>query len=206
MLLGPLTVRRAGVRKSGMARPTKGCCGTCGYLSRRVKPEQPGGMRAHAIFAEVEPQQRDLLPSEFNFSPGEANAWKPGEYGCFRHEVDLPKEIREHSVLSPNDATASVIWSDRHCPRWTQYEAGLSPRDHLLETRTRDLEDNRRAFEQRMVDFETRQNKRERHADRRLTVTAITIATILGLLTMTKDAVVYPWLHAAYGWLWRLVH
>jgi hypothetical protein len=87
------------------------------YLSRRVKPEQSGGLRAHSIFAEVEPGERAQPRSEFTFSPGEANARKPGEFGCYRHEIDIPQEIRKHSVVYAGEATASVIWRDRQCPR-----------------------------------------------------------------------------------------
>jgi hypothetical protein len=182
-----------------MERPDKGCCGTCGYLAKRVKVEIQGE-RSHSIFAEVEPPQRDQPQSDFTFVPGEANAWKPGEFGCYRHEVDLPREIRDHSVINPNDATASVIWRDRHCPRWTRYEPGLSPRDHLLETRTRDLEDNRRRFETTLANF-----------GGRLTKAAIWFALIIGLaqiavtlLTMTSESIAYPPLHAAYYWLRHL--
>jgi hypothetical protein len=142
--------------------------------------------------------------------PGEANAWMQGEFGCFAHVADLPKELREARASHPDDATERVIWKDRHCHRWSEYEPGVVPRDQLQEAKQRAFEENRRAFSSKIAAFERRQVTRERHADRRLTKAAIVLASIIGiaqliasLLTMAKDSAAYPWVHAAYCWLSR---
>jgi hypothetical protein len=189
-----------------MERPTEGCCGTCGYLSRRVRPAQYGGPRAHSIFAEVEPHERDQPRADANLVPGDANSWMQGEFGCFAHFVDLPKELSEAETSHPTNATEHVIWKDRHCPRWSKYEPGVVPRDQLQEVKQRAFEEDRRAFDRKLTEFEGRQ-------DRRLTKAAIWLASIIGvaqiiasLLTMAKDSAAYPWFHAGYCWLWRLFH
>jgi hypothetical protein len=197
-----------------MARPTEGCCGTCGYLSRRVKPTAPGAPRAHSIFAEVEPHERDRPNAEANIVPGEANAWMQGEFGCFAHVVNLPLELLEVAKAHPSDATERVVWKDRHCPRWSRYEPGVAPRDQLREAKARAFEEERQAFARKLAEFESRQVKRERRADRRLTVAAIWLASIIGLaqliaslLTMSSDSVAYRWFSVVPHWcLWRLFH
>jgi hypothetical protein len=195
-----------------MERPTEGCCGNCAYLSRRSKPSQPGGPRAHSIFAEVEPHEREQLRPDSQFVPGEANSWQQGEFGCFAHVADLPKELLEAAAVDSNDAAERVIWKDRHCPRWSKYEPGVAPREQLQELKARAFEQDRRTFEQKLSEFEARQVKRERRADRRLTVAAIWLASIIGLaqliaslLTMSSDSVAYRWFNAVPHWcLWRL--
>jgi len=196
-----------------MARPTEGCCGTCGYLSVRSKPTAPGGPRAHSIYAEVEPHQRTHPCSEFNFVPGDANSWQPGEFGCYRHFADLPKELLAAASTHPTNVTEHVIWQDRHCPRWSKYEPGVAPRGQLQEEKARALEEDRRTFERKISEFESRQVARQRHEDRRLTKAAIWLASIIGLaqliaslLTMAKDSAAYPWFHAAYCLLSRQFH
>ncbi len=191
-----------------MARPTEGCCGTCAYLSRRSKPSQPGGPRAHSIFAEVEPHEREQLSPDSQFVPGDANAWQQGEFGCFARVADLPKELLEAAAVDSNDAAERVIWKDRHCPRWSKYEPGVAPREQLQELKVRAFEAERRAFERKLAEFEGRQVKRERRADRRLTVAAIWLGSILSVvqivitpLAAVKDSIAYRGLRAAYLWL-----
>jgi hypothetical protein len=193
-----------------MDRPSEGCCGTCGYLSRRVKPIAPGAPRAHAIFAEVEPHEREHPDAEANMVPGEANAWMQGEFGCFAHVADLPKELRETIASHPSDGTERVIWKDRQCRRWSKYEPGVAPREQLQEMKARAFEQERRDFQQSLVDFETRQNERERGADRRLTKAAIWLASIIGaaqiiasFLTMGRDSIAYRAFSAARCWIWH---
>jgi len=119
-----------------------------------------------------------------------------------RHAANLPAEIVEVAAddASMGDTAArKVIWKERNCARWCAYEQGLSPLDHLSELKSRALEDDRRAFQLQLNEFETHQAERERHADRRLTKASIWFASIIGvvqlvaaLLTMTKDSVGYP--------------
>ncbi len=161
------------------------------------------GERSHSIFAEVELAQRNEPRADFNFVPGEANAWKPGEFGCFAHVADIPKELREVAKVHPNEETERVIWKDRRCPRWSEHEPGVAPREQLQEEKARDFEKQRRAFDSKLTAFEGRQ-------DRRLTKAAIWLASIIGLaqiiaslLTMGRDSAAYPWLHAALPFLFR---
>ncbi len=200
-----------------MTQPNKGCCGTCGWLAKRVRPSAPGAQREHSGFYEVEPTDRERPRRFFNFVPGETNSWKQGELTCYRHAADLQAEIRSprpnREVATDEDsesraAAQGVIWMDRRCPRWSAYEPGISPREQLREVRARQLEDDRREFQLKLNAFEDRQQERQRRADRRLTWAAALLATIIGvaqllasLLTMSKDALAYPYVNAAWRWL-----
>jgi hypothetical protein len=184
-----------------MTRPTEGCCGTCGWLAKRVKPPQPGQSRTHEGFFEADLQFREHPSQAFKMVPGDTNAWHDGEFACFRHVADLPGEM----LKCPAE---DVVWADRHCPQWSAYEPGISPREHLAELKARRLEEDRREFQLTLNAFETQQADRERRADRRLMSAAIWLAVIIGavqvitsVVAMTPDAVGYRSLRGFWCWL-----
>jgi hypothetical protein len=197
-----------------MTRPTSGCCGTCGWLAKRARPPAPGNAREHSGVFEVEPEERNHPRQYFHFIPGESNAQKLGELTCSRHKADLQEEMRVaggprqwQDVQTDAFASASaaaaeaVIWKDRNCPLWSKYQIGVSPPEHLAEQKVRDLEVDRQDFLQRLADHEANQAERDRHADRRLTMAAVILASIIGLaqllaafVTMAPDSVGYRWL------------
>ena len=186
-------------------RVLQGCCRTCGFLSRRAKTLAQTGWRPHSGFHETENADRDHPERYFDFVPGETNALQKGELVCFRRAADLPHEMEEASAAGAS--AAEVVWRDRRCVRWIAYEPGISPRDHLAELKTRDLEEGRREFQRSMTRHEERQAARERRADRRLTKAAIWLGSIVGLaqlLTMSPDSIGYRWLVALGQWLWGL--
>jgi hypothetical protein len=207
-MLSPTTADRG--KRCTMDRPTEGCCGTCAYLSRRVRITQHGIPRSYGNYDEVEVHEREYPNGDHMFIPKGSGASVQGEFACFRHHADLAKEIREH----PEDiVTASVaaIWKNRHCGLWSKYKPSESPLAHFQAVQFQILEDDRRAFQQSLVDFESRQNDRERGADRRLTKAAIWLASIIGaaqiiasFLTMGKDSLAYRGLSAAFCWMSRL--
>jgi hypothetical protein len=193
-----------------MTRPIEGCCGTCGWLAKRVKPDSPGGPRSYEPSLEVDPLHREKPKLDFNLVPGETNAWKAGELACFRHVADLPEEIRTaHWAHGGDLAAEEVVWKDRHCPCWSPYEPGIPPREHLAEVKARQLEADRREFQLKLNAFETQQADRERRSDRRLMKAAIWLAIIIGavqvvtsVFAMTPDAIGYPlwqWLKGLVG-------
>jgi hypothetical protein len=177
------------------ATANKGRCGTCGFLGKRVIPNESTGQRSHLGFFEAEQTDRDKPAQLIKLVPGESNAWQDAHLVCFRYAADLPKEIAEIASLGDDVAARDVVWKDRHCPLWCAYEPGLSPRDHLYELKARDLEEHRRQFQRSLATFESRQAAREKRADRRLTKAAIWFGSIVGvaqiiasLMTMPPDA------------------
>ena len=194
-----------------MDRPTEGCCGTCGYLSRRAKITQVGGPRDYRSYTEVEPHERDEPRGDLQFVPHGTNSKIQGEFACYRHHADLAKEIRDDSSADTVKAGEAVIWKDRHCPRWSKYEPGIAPSDQLQEAKARAFEEERQAFARKIAEFERRQVTRQHHEDRRLTKAAIWLASIIGaaqliasFLTMGKDAMAYRGISAAYCWISHL--
>jgi hypothetical protein len=185
-----------------MTRPTNGCCGTCGYLSRRVTITQAGTPRDYRNYNEVELHERDEPRGDLHFVPHGTNSKVLGEFACYRLHADLAKEIRDDSAGDILKASEAVVWRDRHCNLWSKYEPGVEPRDQLEEMKARDYESSRRKFETTLAEF-----------GGRLTKAAIWFALIIGvaqiavtLLTMTSESIAYPSLHAAYCSLRRMIH
>lgn len=169
-----------------IARPTKGCCGTCAWLAKAVNESSVHGP-VFAVYDETEPHFRATPPDGFNFVPVGINSAKPGHLVCFRRAADIPAEIGQ----DPNRDVAAVIWKDRQCPRWSRYEPGLAPRDYLAEERARQFDANISAIANR------------------LTWTGIGVAIVIGLLQlslMTRDSLGYQLVERLVRWataLWK---
>jgi hypothetical protein len=181
----------------------KGSCRACGWLAMRVR--RAGGTREHLGVFEVESDDPEQPGQFFDISPGEANARKAGELTCYKGVHDLQKEMvtaggpaharavqDEHYARAGAAAAKTVIWKDRGCPTWMAYEPGLSPKELVQELC------NRAA-----VEIEDRRQARHHESDRRLTLAAAVLATIIGVaqiiaavLTMTRDSIAYTWLRA----------
>lgn len=163
---------------------------------------QAGTPRDYRSYNEVELHERDEPRDDLHFVPHGTNSKVSGEFACYRRHADLPKEIRDDSSGDILKVSEAVVWKDRHCHLWSKYEPGVEPRDQLEEMKARDYEANRRKFETTLSNF-----------GGRLTKAAIWFAVIIGLaqigvtlLTVSKDSIAYPWLHATVCWLWRLIH
>jgi hypothetical protein len=84
---------------------------------------------------------------------------------------------------------SEVVWKDRSCPKWSQYEPGIAPREHLAEERSRQF----------TLDLKSIETK--------LTYLAIRVAIIIGalqLLMMPSDSIggwLWRWLVQPFGWL-----
>jgi hypothetical protein len=159
-----------------MERPTKGCCGTCAWLAQSVIS---GGINEHpqwAVYDETDGSYRERPGEDFSFYPLGYNAQKQGRLVCFRRAANLPKEaldLGQNTGALGNATWTAVLWLDRKCPTWLQYEPGVAPRDQLAENRSR-------RFTIDLKKIETR-----------LTVIAICVSAFIGLLQlslMTPDS------------------
>jgi hypothetical protein len=165
--------------------------------------------RSHAGYHEVEGPVRDNPRATERFIPGEANALQPGEFGCFAAAANLPREITDLVAMrgvAPDEAAREVVSLQRACPRWTQYIPGLDPRHHYLELSAKALEEDRRAFYQKMASLEQQQATRADTQNRYLTKVAIRVAIVIGAIQIlvaiaeiTPETVIYK------AWQW-LVH
>jgi len=187
----------------------EGQCGTCGFLSKRTVPDGAYRSRPHMGFHEVEQIERQNPAVTFPFVPGETNAWQRGEFACFRHAADLPREMREAMAseqLDEQGAAHKILWKDRSCAQWCEYEPGISPTGHFMDLKARRLEQDRQEFQRNMHNLEVRQHAREQRAERRLTKAAIILGAMIGIaqifasiITMSKDSIGLEWMRSIYS-------
>ena len=187
---------------SCMAAPARRCS-DCGFLAKRARLN--GNFRVYEGYSEVEKHDRDAPRGGFSFVPGETNAVHPGEFSCYRQVANLPGEIAAtlaagnlpgaNDVQRGDEAARRVLYRDRHCPKWIRYQPGLDPVETYRELRTRELEADRRTFEQTLAAFQGEFARREQRLNVRLTITAIIVGFVVGAvqvwaaaMSMTKDS------------------
>ena len=129
-----------------------------------------------AIFDETEQSYRDNPLDDFTFLPVGLNAVKQGQLVCFRKAANLPMEAAKgiESGVHGIHAWHGVVWLDRQCQKWCQWEPGVGPREQFAEERSRKF----------MLDL--------KGIETRLTMLAIKVAVVIGLvqlLLMTPDSV-----------------
>jgi hypothetical protein len=123
-----------------MDRPIQGCCGTCAWLAKSIKPGGTSEQPQFAVYDETEDYFREHPSGDFFFYPVLYNAQKQGHLTCFRRVTVLDKEADDEGLRSGSPGAPSwtaVIWKDRQCPRWSEYEPGIAPREQLAEERSR---------------------------------------------------------------------
>jgi hypothetical protein len=64
-------------------------CINCRFLSKRARWETD--YRGHWGHQEAEQSDRDHPRENFRFIPGESNAVKDGEFGCYRAAANFPR-------------------------------------------------------------------------------------------------------------------
>jgi hypothetical protein len=179
-----------------------------------MRVQRRGLTREHAGYFEVEEPLRTNPVASFTFVPGESNANHAGEFGCFRAQADLRREmngltrmtgvigrnaIDDGEVNSQGAAAIRVLNQDRGCDKWTEYQPGLSPGQQFAELRALALEEDRREFHREMSGLEQRLNARERKRDRRLLWFALLVGglqLVAAMIAMTPESIGYPWYRA----------
>jgi hypothetical protein len=157
-----------------------------------MMPNQTTKRPYTAVFDETEAEYRESPCHGFHFMPVGFNADKLGQLVCFRVAANL---LQEAAALGAQDgapgepAWAAVIWKDRKCPTWSQWEPGVSPREQLADERSRTFTLDLQAIETR------------------LTLLAIKVAIVIGviqLLMMTPDSYggrLLSWVFRPFLWL-----
>lgn len=179
-------------------------CNNCGFLAMRATLQ--GRHRTHGGYHEVEWPIRENPPGGPEpFVPGESNATHQGELACARAAADLQREtadIASSKKIEPYVAARDVIMRSRPCDKWTPYVPGLDPRQHLIESNARALEEDRRAFYEKMAELDRQQAGRADQQNKHLTKVAIWVTgiiSVLGILvaiaSMGADALACRWLN-----------
>ena len=122
------------------------------------------------------------------FVPVGMNANKPLRLACFKRVVELHREASaqgEKSGTPGGTAWLEIIWQDRKCPKWSQYESGISPRDQLAEDRARQFAQDIRSAESRLT---------------RLALIVAVAIGILQLIVLTPDSIGCQLVKNSVGW------
>jgi hypothetical protein len=142
-----------------------------------MMPNQSTDRPYSAVFDETEAEYRERPYHGFRFMPVGFNADKLGRLVCFRVAANLLQEATAlgADIGAPGESVwTDVIWKDRKCPTWAQWEPGVGPREQFAEERSR-------RFTLDLKSIETR-----------LTWIAITVSVVIGLLQlllMTPDSI-----------------
>lgn len=128
---------------------TPGHCLSCGFLGKRAATRTQG-QRARAGVLEVEWDERARPDPNISFPHPLGNAAEFPEFVCLRQAASLPDEITAEADKGsrvPGERIAAVFARPRGCQKWWQYVPGLDPKEHLMERRLRELEDDRKDFQ-----------------------------------------------------------
>jgi len=64
-----------------------------------------------------------------------------------RRAVFPAGDVDNSTLINDPGRAREALLANRLCDEWCEYIPGLDPRDHLMERRLRELEDDRRAFQ-----------------------------------------------------------
>jgi hypothetical protein len=115
-----------------------------------------------------------------------------------------------------DEAARRVLNRDRRCAKWYGYLHGLDPFETYRDLREREIEGERQRFERALAKFQGEISKREQRLNVRLTVTAITVGFVIGVvqlwaaaMSMAPDAIGIGfgrWVLSATTWVEHLLH
>ena len=174
-----------------MERPAEECCGTCAWLAKTVISDGISPQPMYAIYDETEEYFREHPSDGFYFVTA-LNSSVPHRLACFRGAANLFKEAEPEGNTS--SAWHAVIWRDRHCPKWSQWEPGFDPRQQVAENRSRQFTLAINSIEGRLSRLALR-----------VTVALGLLTLIISVLVMTPDAVGCRTVKNAVGWTgWQI--
>ena len=164
---------------------SKGRCVTCGFFAKHAAPG----------YFEVELYERAEGRVFEHVADGlEVVVTAPI---CFRLAFPLGQEVIEERQLggrTKEEAAQKVLFKDRACPLWFQYQPGLSPQSHLGGLAMQEMEQRQYKFEEDMEERRRQWEQQLEHDRRRfeIKVTALlAIITAAGVITPIVVAVLF---------------
>jgi len=127
-----------------------GRCISCGFLGARTL--YPG-------LLEVQSWHRAQPALEFHVSARTPSVTVAAELMCYRRVTSLREEVEQIETakeLSRGEATELVLNRERHCEKWCEYEPAFDPKEHLVESKARQLDQDRKLLQLRIVELEDR--------------------------------------------------
>ena len=115
-----------------------GRCISCGFLGARTL--YPG-------LLEVQSWHRAQPALEFHVSARTPSVTVAAELMCYRRVTSLREEVEQIETakeLSRGEATELVLNRERHCEKWCEYEPAFDPKEHLVESKARQLDQDRK--------------------------------------------------------------
>lgn len=120
----------------------QGKCINCGYLG---KSDNTLGQECHTAKAD----ERTIGNLAHHIVPGIVSLDTVPR--CFITKANLKNEVEQLGSQSKGvSPTLVIIEKDRNCPSWYPWTEYFSPKEHFEEFKMQQLEDNRRAFEERL--------------------------------------------------------
>jgi hypothetical protein len=166
----------------------KGACVSCGFFAKHAAP----GKGASTYF-EAELQER-AKGQVFEHTPDGLKAVVTAPI-CFRSAFPLAQELIEEQQAggkTKEEAARKVLFKNRACPLWFQYQPGLSPQQHLGGLAMQEMEQRQYKFQEDMEE-RRRQWEQQLENDRRrfeFKLTAVlAIITAAGVITPIVAAV-----------------
>lgn len=167
----------------------EGRCVSCGFLGKRAL-HRAGTRRAGVL--EVDWEERDRPNPDASFAHPLGNVVEFPEFVCLRRVAPLPDEIKAEWAKGPSTPTqgvANVLTRARDCTSWWSYIPGLDPKEHLMERRLRELEDDRKSFQLTM----SRANRGLIYLGLILGACQV-LAALLALLTAGPGSFLHNWI------------
>lgn len=175
------------------------CCANCGMLARRTK--SPSGQDEHyvSVLYEANHTNRNIGSMWTVHIPSKISA--DSDMACAADEHDLHSECLQASQVVFGNITGpaernpfglKIINQPRLCKRWSPYQPGFSPKEHLAMRFFEDWEKDRKDFERSLENQRTKDSRQAGRVNFWLAVAALCLAGAQ-VLTMGPDAMLYQW-------------
>lgn len=162
----------------------EGRCVSRGFLGKFGESVEPSGIRRTREIFEVDKEDRDRPERISAFVGSHREGRITSGLVCSRAAFGLLEETKAADFQAvPGLPTRTVLQRDRNCPKWDRYVSGLSPHEHLMEFKFRELE-------------------RVKRRDRRISIAVGAVAVLVSaVISSSKGSLTYNFVRPILRWL-----